>query len=76
MSNRHTITVDEVNKWLDEERWETFASSCNSRSNKKIEFSNAGRFRVTDYNRAEGLDRVLYEGDDQHKAVDAYNGAP
>lgn len=66
MPKSHIITVEELNAWLGEERWETFAST----GNKKIEFSTAGRFRVTDHS------KVTYKGDDREKAVDAYNIAP
>jgi len=57
-----------LNPWTDGERWETICNS-NSSSQKLIEFSTAGRFRVS----AQGT--KLYEGQWRHHAIDSYNSA-
>lgn len=67
---RHTVTVEEIDKWINHEAWHLAASSGGRGSNKRLEMSNAGMFRVTDRN------EITYAGGDKAAAVDAYNAAP
>lgn len=66
---RHTITVEEVDAWVNAEAWHLAASSSGKGSNKFLEMSNAGIFRVRDH------DDIKYIGGDKNAAVKAYNDA-
>lgn len=65
----HTIRVEELEEWLSEDAWKVYASSGGPDSNKRLEASTQGKFRVTDHG------RVTYLGDDKVAAVAAYNDA-
>lgn len=67
---RHTVTVDELDEWLNREIWSIGASSHGKGSDKFLKVSQAGIFRVIDH------DEIKYTGDDKYAAVQAYNEAP
>jgi hypothetical protein len=70
MEKQHTVTVQQINAWANAELWRIAASSWGAGSDKKLELSNAGLYRVR--NNGE----VTYIGDDISEAVYAYNTAP
>lgn len=70
MSKRHTITVKELDDYMLQDTWHLFASSGSVHgSQKQIEFSNSGMFRVRDHG------EYVYTGKDAGTAVEAYNSA-
>lgn len=68
--SRHTITLDEMYEYLGQEGWHNAASSHSKDSQKKLEVSTKGMFRVSDHG------KVTYQGASLGVAVDAYNEAP
>jgi hypothetical protein len=73
MKERHTITSDELDEWMWRPQWQTFASSFDAVSNKKLELDAAADnlvFRVTDHGETKFL------GTDKAAAIVAYNDAP
>ena len=67
---RHTVTVKELNDWINKDGWSRFAGSFNKESNKTLEVSILRQFRVTD----RGV--IKYFGDSDVAAIDAYNAVP
>lgn len=65
------ITFEEISDYLNKEVW-SVAACCSGvdGSQKRLEASTKGMFRVTDH------DEVTYQGASLGVAVDAYNGAP
>lgn len=73
MNGRHTTTVEDLDEWLRRPRWQTFASSFSSVSDKALELDAAADnlvFRVTDHGETKFL------GADKAAAIAAYNEAP
>jgi hypothetical protein len=69
--SRHTITVEEVDTYLNQETWDQVAASFGSGSQKKLERNSlTGDFRVKDH------DAMKFHGPDLEAAVEAYNAAP
>lgn len=66
----HTLSIEDLTAWLNEPRWELYASSGGYGFYKRLEIGNGGSFRVIDRS------TVTYHGDDMQKAVQAYNEAP
>jgi hypothetical protein len=68
---RHTITLKDVNDYLDREVWGRVASSYgNDGASKSFECNRSGQFRVTDHG------AVVYLGENEVAAINAYNEAP
>jgi hypothetical protein len=67
---RHTITYEEMSDYLNQEGWHNAASSGGFESNKRLEVSTKGTFRVTTHG------KITYQGASLGVAVDAYNEAP
>ncbi len=70
---RHTITVDELDKWLRSPQWQSFASSGGLGSHKKLEVDQTPDgpvFRVQDHG------EIKFLGADMAAAISAYNKAP
>ena len=67
---RHTLTIEEIEEYLDKEYWSQLACSFGIDSNKRLEANTKGIFRVTTHG------KVTYQGKYLAPAVDAYNEAP
>lgn len=67
---RHTLSLEELNGWLNQEFWNVAASSHGNGAHKVLEMNNAGVFRVTDQS------KIVYMGGDKDAAIAAYNAAP
>jgi hypothetical protein len=67
---RHTITLKDVNDYLGREVWDRVASSFGSKFAKTLEYDRSGKFRVTDHG------TVVYLGENEVAAINAYNEAP
>lgn len=67
---RHTVSFEEMLNYITQESWDLAAASDGKGSQKKLEISSKGAFRVTDH------DKVIYHGVSLGLAVDAYNDAP
>ena len=71
---KHTVTISELNEFLTDEKskWIRFAGSysANAESQKTLEVSFEGTYRVTDHG------KVLYVGGNMKRAVNEYNDAP
>lgn len=68
--SRHTITAKEIEDYLDRDSWVLAASCGGLDSNKRLEASSKGLYRVTTH------DKVTYQGQDLDVAVFSYNEAP
>lgn len=66
---RHTITFEEMSEYINQEIWSMAACSGGADSQKRLEASTKGMFRVTDHG------KVTYQGASLGVAVDAYNEA-
>jgi hypothetical protein len=69
---RHTITSDELDKWMVMPQWVTFARSSSSVSHKVFEIDATAPdivFRVTDHG------ETKFIGTDKAAAIAAYNAA-
>lgn len=69
--HRHRITETELDEWMSDQRtrWVQFAASSSLESNKRLEVSLGGEYRVTD------AGAVSYLGTDKSAAIRAYNDA-
>lgn len=65
---RHIVTADQLNKWLSK-HWAEFAASCGMESNKRLEVSLDGRYRVLDHS------EEIYRGSNKLTAIAKYNAA-
>lgn len=74
MTERHMITLDELDEWLRRPQWQAFARSFSDFSHKALELdaavSGGPVFRVTDHGETKFL------GTDKAAAIAAYNEAP
>jgi hypothetical protein len=71
LMDRHIVTADELDAWLAKEvsAWRQFARSVGRDSDKKLEVSRNGIFRVLDHG------KVMYIGVTKSIAIDEYNRA-
>lgn len=69
MYDPHTVTEEQFDAWADN-HWSTFAGSYCDASNKSLEVSPTGLYRVLDHR------NVVYEGQSKQQAIAAYNRCP